>query len=88
MSATSALNGCMVTLKERSMKRRMNAPIARGANARRVGQFGMSISAIVEINAPPSIYGMRLPNLVQVPSENIPTIGWMTIPARGAANQK
>ena len=70
------------------MKRRMNAPIASGANARRVGQLGMSINANVEINAPPSIYGMRLPNLVQVPSENMPTIGWITIPANGAASQK
>ena len=88
MSATSALKGCIVTLKERSMKRRMNAPIASGANARRVGQLGISINAIVEINAPPSMYGMRLPNLVQVPSENMPTIGWMTMPANGAASQK
>ena len=75
MSATRARNGCMVTLKERSMKRRMNAPIARGAIARSTGQFGIRSRAMVEMTAPPRMYGIRRPNLVQVPSENMPMMG-------------
>ena len=88
ISVTRALNGCIVMLKDRSMNRRMRAPIASGANARSVGQFGMRRRAMVEMMAPPRMYGILRPNLVQVPSENIPTIGWMMSPAIGAASQK
>ena len=62
--------------------------MANGAKASRTGQFGIRSKATVEMTAPPSMYGIRLPKRVQVPSENIPTMGWMTMPARGAASQK
>ena len=53
ISVTRALNGCIVMLKDRSMNRRMRAPIASGANASSVGQFGISRRAMVEMMAPP-----------------------------------
>ncbi len=88
MSATKARNGCMVTLNDKSMNNRMNAPIASGAKANSNGALGIKASASAETTAPPRMNGMRRPQRVQVPSENNPTMGWMTSPATGAASQK
>ena len=65
----------MVTLNDESINNRRKAPIAKGANESNTGQFGMSINAIVETIAPPKMNGILRPNLVQILSENIPTIG-------------
>ena len=88
MSDTSERKGCIVTLNDRSIKRRIRAPIRSGANARSFGQFGMSIRATVEMTAPARIKGLRRPSLVHESSDSIPMMGWMTIPAIGAASQK